>query len=73
MVVMLVYPVVAHWMWSTTGWLSPWRTPQTAYKQNYLYFAGSGAYDFAGDAAVHMVSSLPQPSLTSISCCAGVW
>lgn len=58
MIVMFVYPVVAHWMWSTCGWLSPWRSEATAAKQSYLYFAGSGVYDFAGDAAVHMVGGV---------------
>lgn len=58
MIVMFVYPVVAHWMWSSCGWLSPFRTVDTAVKQSYLYFAGSGAYDFAGDAAVHTVGGI---------------
>jgi Amt family ammonium transporter len=58
MIVMFVYPVVAHWMWSSCGWLSPFRTVDTSVKQSYLYFAGSGAYDFAGDAAVHMVGGI---------------
>ncbi|KAI3435774.1 hypothetical protein D9Q98_001832 [Chlorella vulgaris] len=57
MIVMFVYPVVAHWMWSSSGWLSPFRTPDTK-TGSYLYFAGSGAYDFAGDGAVHMVGGV---------------
>ena len=43
-----VYPVVAHWEWSTTGWLSPTRTGASV-------LFGSGIVDFAGCGAVHMV------------------
>ena len=55
MIVMFVYPVVAHWGWSAYGWISPLRNTLTAKNQSYLLFAGSGAYDFAGDGPVHMV------------------
>jgi Amt family ammonium transporter len=43
-----VYPVVAHWEWSYTGWLSASR------KSGSVLF-GSGIVDFAGCGAVHMV------------------
>lgn len=59
MVVCLVYPVVAHWVWSPYGWLSATRTALTAQKSSYLLFAGAGVYDFAGDGPVHMVSEAP--------------
>lgn len=42
-------------MWSPFGWISAFRSPATAAKQSYVLFAGSGAYDFAGDGPVHMV------------------
>lgn len=55
LIVMIVYPVVAHWVWSPFGWVSPTRNPASAVHQNYLLLVGSGAYDFAGDGPVHMV------------------
>jgi hypothetical protein len=55
-IVLFVYPVVAHWVWSPFGWLSAFRRVETSVNQSYVLFAGSGVYDFAGDAAVHMVS-----------------
>jgi Amt family ammonium transporter len=54
-VVSFVYPAVAHWVWSPFGWVSALRNPSSASNQSYLLFAGSGAYDFAGDGPVHMV------------------
>ncbi|KAH8070685.1 ammonium transmembrane transporter [Aureococcus anophagefferens] len=41
-----VWPVVAHWVWSDAGWLSPNR-PSPLF--------GVGAVDFAGSGVVHMV------------------
>lgn len=48
-------------IWSPWGWLSALRNPITAANQSYVLFAGSGVYDFAGDAAVHMVRAPPCP------------
>ncbi|BDA50157.1 Ammonium transporter 1 member 1 [Coccomyxa sp. Obi] len=47
-----VYPVVVHSVWSSAGWASMFRAAP-----NFMgYFAkGSGAIDFAGSGAVHMV------------------
>lgn len=43
-----MYPVVAHWVWSSDGWLSP--------SSSHL-FLGSGAIDFAGSGVVHLVGA----------------
>ncbi|CAI6004624.1 unnamed protein product [Closterium sp. NIES-65] len=45
-----VYPVVAHWIWATNGWLSALNT-------NNL-FLDVGAVDFAGSGVVHMVGGV---------------
>ena len=42
----LVYPVVAHWIWSAQGWLSAY---------NPAPLLGVGMIDVAGSAVVHMV------------------
>ena len=42
-----VYPIVVHWMWSNTGWLSP-------FNENISIIDG-GVIDFAGSGVVHMV------------------
>jgi len=49
MLVLFVYPTMAHWVWSANGWA-------TAFKEdpNNLLF-GVGVYDFAGDGPVHMI------------------
>ncbi|CAM8975483.1 unnamed protein product [Rhodiola kirilowii] len=44
-----VYPVVAHWVWSSSGWLSP--------SSSSLLF-GSGSVDFAGSGVVHVVGGI---------------
>jgi Amt family ammonium transporter len=54
LIVGLVYPVVAHWVWSPFGWMSALRTPETS-NNGYVLFSNSGVYDFAGDGPVHMV------------------
>lgn len=41
-----VYPIVAHWVWSPSGWLCP--------NASHLVL-GSGAIDFAGSGVVHLV------------------
>ncbi|XP_027089997.1 ammonium transporter 1 member 3 [Coffea arabica] len=45
-----VYPIVARWIWSSSGWLSP-------SSSGSLLF-GSGAIDFAGSGVVHLVGGV---------------
>ena len=45
---MWVFPVLSHWVWSTSGWASPTRTTGSL-------LIGSGAYDTVGSGAVHAV------------------
>lgn len=45
--VSFVYPVVAHWVWSSNGWMS-------AFKEDDRLF-GVGVLDFAGSLVVHVV------------------
>ncbi|KAJ0965019.1 hypothetical protein J5N97_026157 [Dioscorea zingiberensis] len=47
-----VYPVVAHWVWSPAGWLSP------SYSGTGGLLFGAGAIDFAGSGVVHMVGGV---------------
>lgn len=54
---MWVYPLVAHWAWSPSGWASPFQAYNDStgeWQANTLLF-GSGIYDFAGSAVVHLV------------------
>ena len=44
---MWVYPIVVHWVWSNTGWLS-------AFNENATF----GLIDFAGSGVVHMVGGI---------------
>ncbi len=43
-----VYPVIAHWVWSSTGWLS-WTNPDSPLQM--LDFAGSGVVHMTGGVA----------------------
>lgn len=46
-----VYPVLTHWVWSTSGWASTTRASGSL-------FIGSGVYDTVGSGAVHMVGGV---------------
>ncbi|CAN1846420.1 Ammonium transporter 1 member 3 [Linum perenne] len=43
-----VYPIVAHWVWSSSGWLS---------SSSSQLLLGSGSIDFAGSGVVHLVGA----------------
>eukprot|EP00741_Cyanophora_paradoxa_P009504 tig00001496_g9204.t1 len=51
-----IYPVIAHWGWSDSGWLSAFRaTVQPDGSTRFDPLGGSGLFDFAGGGIVHMV------------------
>eukprot|EP01025_Chloroclados_australasicus_P045062 TRINITY_DN4914_c1_g1_i2.p1 TRINITY_DN4914_c1_g1~~TRINITY_DN4914_c1_g1_i2.p1 ORF type:complete len:540 (+),score=48.63 TRINITY_DN4914_c1_g1_i2:117-1736(+) len=45
----VLYPVVAHWVWSPQGWLSPCRF------EGHAFGNSQGLMDFAGSGVVHMM------------------
>ncbi|EFN53469.1 hypothetical protein CHLNCDRAFT_136742 [Chlorella variabilis] len=51
-----IYPVVVHWVWSPSGWLSAHRRPDCGSDQKVPLISGTmGLMDFAGSGVVHMV------------------
>jgi Amt family ammonium transporter len=58
--VCFVYPVVAHWVWSSSGWASYFQATleldDGTVIDNRLF--GVGVCDFAGDGPVHMVGGI---------------
>ncbi|KAI3424104.1 hypothetical protein D9Q98_009465 [Chlorella vulgaris] len=51
-----IYPVVVHWVWSGSGWLSAFRRPDCSVEKEEPLISGTmGVMDFAGSGVVHMV------------------
>ncbi|PSC73998.1 ammonium transporter [Micractinium conductrix] len=51
-----IYPCVAHWVWSSSGWLSAKRVTNCASGEFEPLISGTmGLLDFAGSGVVHMV------------------
>ena len=50
-----IYPVIAHWVWSSTGWLSANRVQCNTYFPDPVFSGTNGLLDFAGSGVVHMV------------------
>lgn len=50
-----VYPIVALWVWSPTGWISASRVDCEQNSPSPLFKGTTGFLDFAGSAVVHMV------------------
>ncbi|KXZ51498.1 hypothetical protein GPECTOR_12g461 [Gonium pectorale] len=49
-----VYPVLVHWVWDPSGWLSAFNTS----RDGYAMILRTGAVDFAGSGVVHMTGGL---------------
>jgi len=53
----LIYPIIAHWCWSTAGWLSAFRPDGNfVIGNNYLDFAGSGVVHMTGGFAALLMA-----------------
>lgn len=50
-----IYPVVAHWVWSSSGWLAATRVQCGTNIPNPTFSGSTGLLDFAGSGVVHMV------------------
>ncbi|KAG2428008.1 hypothetical protein HXX76_011994 [Chlamydomonas incerta] len=49
-----VYPVIVHWVWSASGWLSAFNTSNNG----YALILQTGAIDFAGGGVVHLTGGM---------------
>lgn len=43
-----VYPVVVHWIWSTSGWLGYWKAGDRLFRSGMIDYAGSGVVHMTG-------------------------
>ncbi|GAB4821129.1 hypothetical protein N2152v2_008175 [Parachlorella kessleri] len=50
-----IYPVVVHWVWSASGWLSAFRQGCDSLGPEPYFTRTNGVMDFAGSGVVHMV------------------
>ncbi|GAB4818259.1 hypothetical protein N2152v2_005305 [Parachlorella kessleri] len=50
-----LYPVVVHWVWSSSGWLSPFRQGCGEVGYSPYFSRTNGLMDFAGSGTVHML------------------
>ena len=54
-----IYPVVAHWVWSSNGWLSIFSPSTRAiFNRGALYFAGSGVVHLFGGSSSIVAAKL---------------
>lgn len=53
-----VYPVVVHWTWSLSGWLSPYRIICASGTPDPFFSSTNGLMDFAGSGSVHIVGGV---------------
>lgn len=53
-----VYPIVVHWTWSLSGWLSPFRIDCATGEHMPVFSDTNGFMDFAGSGCVHVVGGV---------------
>jgi Amt family ammonium transporter len=58
----LIYPIVAHWVWSESGWLAVGISVGTL-KSNFQDFAGSGVVHMVGGTAAFVGALLLGPRI----------
>ena len=53
-----IYPVIVHWIWSSSGWLSGYRRSCDTLEHEPYFSGTTGLLDFAGSGVVHMVGGV---------------